>query len=1306
MKKHGVVSTVTTEGGLLPSGLLKAVMSGQGDLAGTKPTDYHLGAGERINEAISRSYSRLANAWKGFQKGLEGLPENDLATTITRERWLLILFQELGYGRLMTSSAFEIEGKFYPISHFWHKSPIHLVGIRVNLDRRTARVAGAARTSPHSLVQEFLNRSEEHLWGFVANGLILRILRDNASMTRQSYVEFDLAAMMEGEIYADFALMWMLCHQSRVEAENAHGCWLEQWAKQAQDQGSRILEKLRGGVENAISCLGSGFLAHPANLQLKEALRSGGLSTQDYYRQLLRLVYRFLFLFVAEDRNLLLSPKTDNSTREVYERFYSMSRIRNMAGKRKGTRHADLYEGVKQVMGKLAEDAGCPELGLACLGGFLWSEESIPDLVCSHIMNQDLLDAVRVLTFFVDANVLMPVDYKNLGSEELGSIYESLLELHAEANADSATFILQTAGGNERKTTGSYYTHPSLVQCLLDSALEPVLTEAIKKSHPEEAILSLKVCDPACGSGHFLVAASHRMAKKLAMVRTGDEEPAPEEVRTALRDVIGRCIYGVDINPMAVELCKVSLWMEALEPGKPLSFLDHRILCGNSLLGTTPALIRDGIPDVAFKPIEGDDKEFCKAFKKRNKEERTGQKSLFGHVGKAWQGLGDCHLVMAHVDNIEDSTPRGIREKEEQYKLCVTSYGFQHAKLVADAWCASFVWKKKEIPGLPEPITHELFKELENNPRVLPKSMEQEIHRLSGEYAFFHWHLAFPDVFFIPEKYEEPDNEQTGWSGGFDCVLGNPPWDKLTPDSKEFFSQYDESVRFSNRASEREIVDELLKDVSIKHVWISHRRKRFCEVFLIKESGLYQMFAPGNLGKGDLNTYRFFVELALITVAPNGSVAQVVPEGLYNGANSAAIRQALFGKFNLKLLYGFVNAHKIWFDGIDSRTKFCIYTTRRTGKTESFKAAFNIRSPEELLLVKSSDSLSIPVSLVVEFSPDALSLLEFRSQKDIDISIQMYERQPKLGDESAGEPLHSQSREIDMTNDAELFCEDANYFPLYEGRMVDQYDHRAKGYVSGRARAAVWKDLKFDTKAKVIQPQWRIMPNQIPEKNHNRVNRFRIGYGWVASPTNERSLISALLPPNTIAGNSVPTIMYSPEYEWMYILWLATANSFTLDFLVRMKVSLNLTFTLLKSLPFPRAKEPNELVRLLAPYVLELTCTSEEMVGFWKSMTEIGLVPSIGENAEVMGANKPARRLPLRALVDAIVAHDIFGLRREEVHYIMDTFPIVEEKDRKQFGEFRTKKLILSAFDGMQQRINTNEILAELLKYTETGEEE
>jgi hypothetical protein len=212
-----IFTTIRTEGAILPSDLLQRIADGDRNLGGLTPGDYHLQNGEKLNEAISRSWNRLLGVWETFNAARAKLSANDPGTGLTRERWLLFLFQELGYGRLPVSRAAEIDGRSYPISHAWHHSPIHLVGCGVDLDQRTGGVAGAARASPHSLVQEFLNRSAEHLWGIVSNGIRLRVLRDNASLTRQAYVDFDLEGMMKGDVYADFTLLWLLCHQSRVE---------------------------------------------------------------------------------------------------------------------------------------------------------------------------------------------------------------------------------------------------------------------------------------------------------------------------------------------------------------------------------------------------------------------------------------------------------------------------------------------------------------------------------------------------------------------------------------------------------------------------------------------------------------------------------------------------------------------------------------------------------------------------------------------------------------------------------------------------------------------------------------------------------------------------------------------------------------------------------------------------------------------------------------------------------------------------------------------------------------------------------
>ncbi len=216
-RARDLFAAVHTEGSLLPSDLLQRVMDRDKALPGLTPADYHH-EGERLNELTAASWQRLQGRWLAFRDECAKLAEDDPGTTVTRERWLLPLFQELGYGRLQTAKAVELDGRSYPVSHAWQQTPIHLVGCSVDLDRKTAGLAGAARSSPHSLVQELLNRSDDHLWAFVSNGLRLRILRDNVSLSRQAYVEFDLEAMLEGELYSDFVLLWLLCHQSRVEA--------------------------------------------------------------------------------------------------------------------------------------------------------------------------------------------------------------------------------------------------------------------------------------------------------------------------------------------------------------------------------------------------------------------------------------------------------------------------------------------------------------------------------------------------------------------------------------------------------------------------------------------------------------------------------------------------------------------------------------------------------------------------------------------------------------------------------------------------------------------------------------------------------------------------------------------------------------------------------------------------------------------------------------------------------------------------------------------------------------------------------
>jgi len=789
---QGFVS-VKSVGGLLPVETFERIVNQDPELSGTKAATFHLGEGESLRERVNHSWAYLQSRWRNFYAQVE---KNDQGkrgalTGLTRERWLLPLFQELGYGRLLRAKAedpsdgqqvlegFFVGAKRFSISHAWQSSPIHLLGPSISLDEKQKGVVGAAKLSPHGMVQDFLNRSDDHLWGFVSNGYQLRILRDHHSFTRQAYIEFDLESIMEGEQYNDFLLLWMLCHQSRVEVDlenggTPEGCWLEQWVGASRDRGIRAFDRLRGGVEDAIEAFGQGFLAHPKNRVLRNALTAGELDKQTYYHQLLRLIYRCIFLFVAEERDALLMPDAPLAARERYLNYYAMGPIRSHSELRLGSAHPDLWRRISKVMGWL--NNGCPELGLPALGSFLWSTQACDQLMELECDNRFVLEAFRHLSYTRDGATTFPVNWRNMGAEELGSVYEGLLELHPSLSVDTKTFELDTAAGHERKTTGSYYTPTSLVDCLLDSALDPVLDEACKKTDPEQAVLDLKVCDPACGSGHFLVAAARRIAKRLASVRSGDDEPSPRDVQKALRDVVGRCIYGVDLNPMAVELCKVSLWMEAIEPGRPLSFLDSHIQCGNALLGTTPALMSRGIPDDAFKPIEGDDKEVAKRLKKRNQQEIKGQTSLLGLLGGA---SGDDYAAVAGkaqaVDRADDADIGAVREKADRWSELSHSAEYKDAWFRADAWCAAFVWPKQEGELENAAITHDTWRRIEKDVSAAGQVAKKTVRELAKDYRFFHWHLAFPQV-FGGTKSQIEEGDTTGWTGGFDCVLGNPPY--------------------------------------------------------------------------------------------------------------------------------------------------------------------------------------------------------------------------------------------------------------------------------------------------------------------------------------------------------------------------------------------------------------------------------------------------------------------------------------------------------------------------------------------------
>jgi Eco57I restriction-modification methylase len=1303
MNARDLFSTVRTEGGLLPAALLQRIVRDDGELPGLHPDTYHLAAGERLHETVSRAWNRLCGAWTSFRAAAAKLSEQDAGTTLTRERWLLILFQELGYGRLLGARAVTLEDKTYPISHFWHHSPLHLVSFRVDLDQRTAGLHGAARTSPHSLVQEFLNRSPEHLWGFVSNGLRLRILRDKASLTRQAFVEFDLEGMMDGEVYTDFVLLWLLCHQSRIEAEKPEDCWLERWARTAQEEGTRALDRLRRGVEHAIEALGKGFLAHPANSELRKKLRTGDLSTQDYYRQLLRLVYRLLFLFVAEDRGLLLDPAADLSARECYTRFYSTARLRHLSARRHGTKHADLYRGLHIVMERLGSDDGCPPLSLPPLGSFLWSFSAIPDLARCDIANHDFLGAIRALAFTREDRMLRPVDYKNLGSEELGSVYESLLELHPELCVDAPTFALDTASGNQRKTTGSYYTPTSLVQCLLDSALEPVLDEAARQPNAEAAILALKVCDPACGSGHFLIAAAHRMAKRLAAIRTGDDEPSPEATRSALRAVISHCIYGVDVNPMAVELCKVSLWLEAFEPGKPLTFLEHHIQCGNSLLGATPALLAQGIPDAAFEPIEGDEKSVVSALRKRHKAERQGLMS-FSFIAEAGAAYGSLTESMSSLNAIDDTPITEVHRKEERYARLARSPEYRQARLAADAWCAAFVWKKTKTA--PPPVTQDIFCRLLTEPEQVPEATCEEIARLAEQYNFLHWHLAFPDVFRVPAEDEAPENEQTGWSGGFDVVLGNPPWERIKLQEKEWFATYRPDIAAaSNAAARRHLINALSAEApTLYAAFLEARRQAEGESHLVRASGRYPL-----CGRGDVNTYTIFAETNRIVIAPTGRVGCIVPSGIATDDTTKYFFQDLMQTRSLASLYDFENREGI-FSEVHRSYKFCLLTLTGAQRPALHGAEFVFFAHRVEDLHDEQRRFTLAAEDLALLNPNTRTCPVFRCKHDAELTKAIYRRVPVLIKEGSPEenPWGIRfSTMFHMSNDSSLFrtreqleaqgwALEGNvfrrgndvYLPLYEAKMLHHFDHRWATYDGSDTRDLT--STEKDNPETLALPRYWVPTDEVATRLTDKWRHsWLLGWRNITNTTNERTVIASVLP-RVGVGHSSPLMFSCAGSPALTASLQANLSAIAFDFIARQKIGgTNLTYGYLNQFPvFPPTTysyptlwylgEP--LFTWLLPRVLELTYTAWDLAPFARDCGYDG--PPFRWDEE--------RRFLLRCELDAAYFH-LYGIARDDVAYVIETFPIVKRKDEAQHGEYRTKRVILEMYDAMQRAIDVGE---------------
>jgi type I restriction-modification system DNA methylase subunit len=1294
------ISGISIEGNLIAPDLTTEFLLG--DIKGQNAVDFGLPKTQKLEDEIAVAWGDAKAFWMAFQRRLARLDSKDAATSLTREYWAIPLLELLGCQPIYQAKAEVVESQTYAISHRVeageNKPPIHIIGCRVRLEEKPP--AGMPRLSAHALMQEYLNRTE-HLWGIVTNGLQWRLLRDSSLMTRLTYIEFDLEQILNGDNFAEFGLFYRLFHRSRLPLgiDDADKCLLEFYHQEAIQQGGRVRDRLRDGVERAISRLGTGFVQHSSNQQLRKLIEDNLLKETDFYRLLLLLIYRLLFLMVAESRNLLLAEEDEEKAR-IYLEYYSIERLRLLAERPSYRREGfqDIWQGLRVTFSLFDESWRGELLGLSPLNGDLFGSKTLKELDNCALDNHDLLCALRELSLYEQKGQLRGVNYGALDVEELGSVYESLLDFHPQFLRRDGIHQFVLVAGTDRKTTGSYYTPPGLVGLLIKSALEPVIEDKIRscikgfgegsvtapdkdtvRERTEKALLSLKVCDPACGSGHFLLAAARRIGRELAKVRTGGAQPTPDELRIAVRDAIQNCIYGVDLNLFAVDLCKVALWIEGFSKGLPLNFLDHRIKCGNSLVGVLDIKCLDeGIPDEAFKPVTGDNKTLASQLKKINKKDRkaieSGQLSFNfvyleterNQYAANWRDLGD----------IPETTAAEVKQKQARYQQTHSPNNVRWWQdySACNLWTAAFFMPITELNLQLLPTTAALSQLLQGN-SIMQKVVEAA-NQLAEDKQFFHWPLEFPEVFEV---------------GGFDCVLGNPPWERIKLQEKEFFaSRSMEIANAANKAAREKLIKELPKRIpELAQAWEDAKHDADAQGKFIRESGRFPLTVTG-----DINTYAVFAEITRLLISPLGRVGIILPTGIVSNDTTKAFFEDIVISQSLSSVVSFEN-EEFFFPDVGNRFSFCLLNL--SGKHSNSQNPIFVYHCHNLAQLNQKERyFQLSQHEIKLINPNTLTCPIFRTRNDAEITKKIYQRVPVLENERTGNNPWGISfmAMFHMANDSRLFENQVNdgLVPLYEAKMFFIYNHRYGYYTDEMLQSDQinFKGIPTPTIEDLQNPHFTVNPRYWVSKNQvdnrlaeKRDQQWLLGFRRISNASNERTFITSILP-KVGCGDSIFLMIPSLEKSLFATSLFGCCNSLVLDFVTRQKVGgNNLNFFIVKQLPIiPPDWYTPEDIKFISDRVLELVYTAWDMQPFAQDMEYDG--PPFIWNEQ--------RRAILRAELDAYYAK-LYGLTRDELRYILDpadiygpdfpseTFRVLKNNETKKYGEYRTQRLVLAAWD-------------------------
>ena len=915
--------------------------------------------------------------------------------------------------------------------------------------------------SPQMQLRDYLGETPSITWGILTNGGRWRLTckADRAS----SFFEFDLARVLvmartadtEAEARRDFRLFYALFRRAAFERGPDGACPLDGVREEAQRFKAEVERRLRVQVFDCVEILGRGFLQNPAN-----ALTADDLPL--IYQNCLILLYRILFVLNAEARALLPTAPHDTPSRKYYN-SYGLERVRQLLAAPTGTEYDDdqtlildtRLRGLFTLINGKPGPPGKPdknmELNVPRYNGGLFDPDGHPFLERMHVVDSFLADALRRLAYRTDGAEQVAFDYANLGERHLGSIYEGLLE-HRLAVSPNGDLRLTNDKG-ERKTSGAYYTPEDWVAYIVGHTLQPLLdalpAEADASDSFAEAVLRLNVCDPAMGSGHFLVEAVAYLAEAVAAHSTTAPRPLLNAEGKAVTDAQGEpvcteaaklaywkrrlveaCIYGVDLNPLAVELAKLSLWLETVDR-VPLNFLDHHLRCGNSLLGTTLSAL----------PVFPE-------LKPGKKKKTAGQLSLGFSVDLA-EAVQKAIAEFAAIEGVSTDTHAAAKEKEKLWRN-ISETLMPRFRQAADLWLAP--WFGADLGWL------DFTTQFDSPDKTA--ALYAQYQSVVGPLRPFHWELEFPDIFLDAAGQRRPD-------AGFDAVVGNPPWERIKLQENEFFAGRSEAIAHAPKASSRKALIAALPqaDPALWTAYEAARDRAEQTQGFVHRSGFFPL-----MGRGDTNLYAVFAERALQIVCPTGRAGLLVPSGVATDDTTKAYFQELVRDKRLAALLDFENKDKV-FEDVHAEFKFSIVlVTGQSVPQETVQCGFFLHSMEDMqdpqrVFTLSPDDFKL-------FNPNTLTCPIFRRRRDAELTRKIYENVPilikdaeKIGTQFVP-PVNpwgiSFLRMLDMTNDSRLFRTATNlnaegfwlgennvytkgtekYLPLYEGKMIHQYDHR------------------------------------------------------------------------------------------------------------------------------------------------------------------------------------------------------------------------------------------------------------------------